>query len=140
MNKKFGLSNLVTPDLNNLVAPNLNNSDFPFAISAVLAGLAAVWGVRNIFDIMYRPSKLELFMYSYTIKSKRKYKKVKFRKSFNKKYILSDSRLKEISKYNREQKEKKITACEDNEKNRQYKLNILRKKYNLPEIDYKNLK
>ena len=31
---------------------------------------------------------IQLFMRSYTIKSKRKNKKVKFRKSFNKKYIL----------------------------------------------------
>lgn len=96
----------------------IDNADLNSVIGAVFGGLFAVWGVKKMLDIMVRPSKLELFMYSYTIKSKRKYKKVKFYKSFNKKYILSDSRLKEISKYNREQKEKLIIKNEDIEKNR----------------------
>ncbi|MBS4067966.1 MAG: hypothetical protein WC279_06725 [Sulfurimonas sp.] len=111
-------------------------NDASFAAFSILGAFALVWGFKKMIDIVNRPSKLELFMYSYTIKSKRKCKKVKFRKNFNKKYILSSSRLKQITKYNQEQKEKNIMKYKNEEKIRQDKLNSLRKRYGLKEIDY----
>lgn len=67
--------------------------------SAVVASLGVLWGIKKAIELVLRPSKFELFQYSYTIKSKRKNKKSRFRKVYKKEYLLSNSRMQEITRY-----------------------------------------
>lgn len=94
------------------VSAGIALSDVSLVGASLISAMSAVWGLRKMIDLVLKPSLNELFKYSYTLKSKRKYKKVKGYKfslrPFKKKYILSDSRLSEITKYNQKTKERRI--------------------------------